>query len=387
VKKIKKTKIIIFTDYFFPSFTGGGPTTSIINLLNNQNDNFRFIVITRSEDLTVDSNFLTFFPNKPSRNFGSIIIYVKGSGFFLFIRIFYLINRLKFDSVYFNSFFSKYFTFFPFLLIRLLKNCSNLKILLSPRGELFNSALSNRKFLKNFYILFFSFFLNNKKIKFHATSNQELYSIYNILNVKLDNIFVIPNIPTKPLNFYLFDNNLLNSDNLRLIYLSRIAPIKNLSFIFECLSNVTKKIDFDIYGPIEDIDYYNYCLRLGETLPNNIKFRYCGSVAPTDIKSTICKYHYLVLPSLSENFCHVIYESLSSGTPILASPNTPWHDINDGSITVIELIVSNWISFFNNFKTNKYDHNLIRKICIERAISYYNLYDYKNLYSSMLSLK
>lgn len=125
----------------------------------------------------------------------------------------------------------------------------------------------------------------------------------------------------------------------------------------------------------------------GESLPNNIQFRYCGSLAPSDIKRTICKYHFLVLPSLSENFCHVIYESLSSGTPILVSPNTPWHDINDGSINVIELIVSNWVLFLNNFNINKCDHNLTRKICIERAISYYKLYDYKNLYFSMLNLK
>lgn len=263
MKKIKKPKFLIFTDYFYPSFTGGGPTTSIINLLNNQKDNFRFIVITRSEDLTIDLNSLIIFPNKPTRNFGSIIIYVKGSGLLLILRIFYLINRLKFDSVYFNSFFSKYFTIFPFLFIRLFKNNNNLKILISPRGELFNSALSNSKLLiKNLYILFFSLFLNNKKLKFHATSNQEFYSINNILNVRFENIFVVPNIPANPLNLPLSDNYLLNSDKLKLIYLSRITPIKNLSFIFECLSNVTQNVVFDIYGPIEDIDYYNYCLRL-----------------------------------------------------------------------------------------------------------------------------
>ena len=41
------------------------------------------------------------------------------------------------------------------------------------------------------------------------------------------------------------------------------------------------------------------------------------------------KYDAFIFPTLSENYGHVIVESLIVGTPVIISNNTPWTDVND----------------------------------------------------------
>jgi glycosyltransferase involved in cell wall biosynthesis len=39
------------------------------------------------------------------------------------------------------------------------------------------------------------------------------------------------------------------------------------------------------------------------------------------------RYHLFVLPTLGENYGHVIYEALSAGDPVLISDQTPWRNL------------------------------------------------------------
>ena len=43
-------KILIFTDSFLPGFKGGGPITSISNLVSLLNNNFDILICTRDRD-------------------------------------------------------------------------------------------------------------------------------------------------------------------------------------------------------------------------------------------------------------------------------------------------------------------------------------------------
>ncbi|WP_371394307.1 glycosyltransferase [Glycocaulis abyssi] len=45
--------------------------------------------------------------------------------------------------------------------------------------------------------------------------------------------------------------------------------------------------------------------------------------------STISKYDAFFLPSRGENFGHAIAKSLSAGTPVLISDQTPWNDVGE----------------------------------------------------------
>ena len=44
------------------------------------------------------------------------------------------------------------------------------------------------------------------------------------------------------------------------------------------------------------------------------------------------KYDLFLFPSGGENYGHVIAESLSSGTPVLISKNTPWLDLESQNL-------------------------------------------------------
>ncbi len=118
-----------------------------------------------------------------------------------------------------------------------------------------------------------------------------------------------------------------NKEELKVIFLSRIRDNKNLKFALDILKDFDFEITFGIYGPIEDDDYWKQCQHMIKQLPSNIKCKYYGSVKPEDIASTMRKYHCLLLPTMTENFGHVIAESMFSGVVPIISDQTPWLDL------------------------------------------------------------
>ena len=108
--------------------------------------------------------------------------------------------------------------------------------------------------------------------------------------------------------------------------------MKNLIGAIEMLKQVEATVNFDVYGPAEDEAYWAECRAAAEALPSNIKFQYRGSLSPMDVPKTLAQYDLFLLPTLGENFGHVIAEALSAGLPVLISDTTPWRDLAEKSI-------------------------------------------------------
>lgn len=107
--------------------------------------------------------------------------------------------------------------------------------------------------------------------------------------------------------------------------------MKNLNYALQVLTTVTENIQFDIYGPLEDQGYWAECESLISHLPDNVSISYCGSVMPADVQNTFSQYDLFFFPTKGENYGHVIAESVSMGTPVLLSDQTPWKNLeNDG---------------------------------------------------------
>lgn len=104
--------------------------------------------------------------------------------------------------------------------------------------------------------------------------------------------------------------------------------MKNLDGALEILKGVTDDVDFFIYGTKEDEQYWNDCQRLIAELPANVRAEYLGSVTPDKVVTTLSQYDVLLLPTLGENFGHVVFESLTAGCPVLLSDRTPWRDLS-----------------------------------------------------------
>ena len=67
-------------------------------------------------------------------------------------------------------------------------------------------------------------------------------------------------------------------------------------------------------------------MRMNE-MPDNIRVKYNGPVDREHVKAILSQYDVFFLPTHRENFGHVISESLSVGTPVLISSNTPWRNL------------------------------------------------------------
>jgi glycosyltransferase involved in cell wall biosynthesis len=114
---------------------------------------------------------------------------------------------------------------------------------------------------------------------------------------------------------------------IRIIFLSRIVPKKNLLTALRMLKDIQGAIEFNIYGPPEDASYWNRCLEEIRTLPRNIGVEFHSLVDHSTVEAIFSTHHLFLFPTLGENYGHVIYEALSAGCPVLISDRTPWRGL------------------------------------------------------------
>lgn len=124
---------------------------------------------------------------------------------------------------------------------------------------------------------------------------------------------------------------------LRLGFISRISPMKNLDGLLRMLGTASCRAELDIFGPIEDRSYWQRCENLIGKLPPNVTAVYKGPLTPDYVSRTFATYDLFPFPTLGENFGHVIFEALRAGTPVLLSDCTPWANQDTGAITVLSL--------------------------------------------------
>ena len=118
---------------------------------------------------------------------------------------------------------------------------------------------------------------------------------------------------------------------VRLMFLSRISPKKNLDLALRSLELVRlqkgEKIYLEIYGPAEDEAYLDECKIIASRLPSGIEISWNGSIPPEKTAQLYATSHFLFLPTRNENYGHVIVESLQQGCPVIISDQTPWRGL------------------------------------------------------------
>jgi glycosyltransferase involved in cell wall biosynthesis len=119
------------------------------------------------------------------------------------------------------------------------------------------------------------------------------------------------------------------SGPVRAVFLSRIAPMKNLDGLLRALSLVTAHIELTIAGPIDDAAHWRACEDLIEALPSNTSVRVHGEVAPAQVVEFMTEFDLLILPTHGENYGHVVHEALAAGLPVIVGSNTPWAHVED----------------------------------------------------------
>jgi glycosyltransferase involved in cell wall biosynthesis len=115
---------------------------------------------------------------------------------------------------------------------------------------------------------------------------------------------------------------------LKMLFVGRIHPIKNLHLLLGILKKVKSSIELNIVAAIEDKDYWSQCEVLIKELPGNIRVNLLGEVPHVEIENLLDSNHLFVLPTSGENFGHAIFEALAAGRPVLISDQTPWKNLS-----------------------------------------------------------
>jgi glycosyltransferase involved in cell wall biosynthesis len=233
-----------------------------------------------------------------------------------------VIRRCQADFVYVSTFFSPYFVITP-VISRLLGFLSG-QWIICPRGTLYQSALERKNIPKRFLLLFFRMLGLGRKFIFHATNPKEEQAIHEYFpNARIK---VIDNLGSSEMSkLHLITKS---SGSLRIIFASRIVPIKNLSYLLDRLAEVKGELQLSICGPVEDETYWAECQKKIESLKQSgISVDFLGPINPVEISRLIGTHHIFMLPTAGENFGHAILESLAAGRPVLISDQTPWRHL------------------------------------------------------------
>lgn len=322
-----KPKIIIFLSHYLPGYKSGGPVRTIENLINNLHNDFDFYVITSDRDLGDSQPYKDIKVNQWNKIGNAQVYYIdKKSQSINFYKRFLSVNH--FDLIYFNSFFNANFTIKPLIALKKLREAP--PILLAPKGEFSTGALQLKSFKKHVYIKLSQWLY--KGIYFHASSEYEKNDILKVFpNFNKEKILTAIDLPQKS-NFIPQNKNENKSDTVKLIFLSRISPKKNLDYALQVLMGIKHPIAYSIYGPIEDRAYWDKCQELIKQLPPNVSCSYKGVVEPHNIQTIFSQYDLFFFPTKGENYGHVIAESLSAGTPVLISDQTPWRNLESHAV-------------------------------------------------------
>lgn len=321
--------ILTFVSAYLPGYRAGGPIRSIANLTEHLGDEFDFRIVTADRDRGAETPYPAIKPGTWYTIGKARVIYLLPSQQ-RFLPILRVMREVEHDVVYFNSFMNPLFTTLPLLAMKL-RLVPTHPIILAPRGEFSEGALAIKSIKKRAFLFFAKMAGLHRGVIWQASSDPEVEDIRRTMGVLAGTINVAPNLPK--LISQASDKSIRNIRNpLRIVFLGRIVPMKNLIFALEVLAQVNAPVEFSIYGPREDAEYSQRCEAAAESLPKHVSVTWNGSLHPDQVIDTLARYDLFFLPSLGENFGHAIAEALQAGLRLLISDRTPWRDLETAGV-------------------------------------------------------
>ena len=330
----KIVNVLCVSDFFLPGFLAGGPIRTIDNMRKLLAGRVNLSVFTRDRDLGSDATYSGIKTNQWIESSGGSIYYASPDAFGPRGLRQVLASR-DFDIVYLNSFFSPRASIYPCLALRW--GAHKQRVLLAPRGEFSPGALAVKHFKKRAFLALARLLGLYRDVYWHASTQMEEADILRLFPSANGRIYVASDpVIASPLDA--ISSPLPKKvGRLRIAFISRISPKKNLDGLIRILMTIRAPIDLDIFGPIEDETYWNQCQKEIAKLPDNIHVSSHGPISPEMVSSTFARHDLFAFPTHGENFGHVIYEALRVGTPVLISDQTPWLPDASGAVTAIPL--------------------------------------------------
>jgi glycosyltransferase involved in cell wall biosynthesis len=312
----------MLTDWFLPGYKAGGPIQSCANIAFALKEAYEIAVLTTDTDHGEKIPYEAIPSNRWIRNIDDdiAVYYIRKSSLAL-KQIKTEIENTSADYVHLNHLFSPYFVIYPIWLKY--RGRLKSKLIISPRGALYDSALAVKPLKKKVVLQLFKWMQIHKKVRFHATNAREREAIYKYFPGS--EVIVADNLPS--MHQLPYSSCPKKVGSIKCIFIARIVPIKNLLFALEVLKEVNAEVDFTIIGPVEDKDYWNACAEKISSLPSHIRVDYIGPRQNDELVELLHKHHLFILPTEGENFGHSIFEAFLTGRPVLISDQTPWRNL------------------------------------------------------------
>jgi len=308
-------------DWYAPGFKAGGPIRSAVNFADQLEKELDIYVLTTDRDLGDQMPYSNIKADQWTRRSEHQVFYASPSSL-SWASIRKIILEITPDHIYLNSMFSRYFAIYPLLMKRL--GLLNSKLVLAPRGMLRESALAHKSAKKKLFINIFKTFGLSRNITFHATDDTEERDIINVFGNEAG-LFKAGNMPGRQKSLQPVSGKIPGF--LKMVFVGRIHPIKNLDFLLRALLGVEGKVELTVIATLEDQEYWRTCQLLIEQLPKEVNVMLLENVPHEKIEEIIQSNHLFVLPTKGENFGHAIFEALSAGRPVLISDQTPWRHL------------------------------------------------------------
>ena len=315
-----RRQILIGVDWYLPAFRAGGPIRSVANLVDLLMERDWVVwVLTGAYDLgdvePLDVTTGQWIQRSPQLHVRYLLRDEMGASAWR-----EAIKMANPDWLYLNSVYSRPFALDALRLVR--SEFPELRVVLAPRGMLGAGALSIKPFKKQVFLRVARWLGWFQNVRWHASTTLEEAEVH--LWFPDAEVLVASNLPSSAPK----DNPDRPADRWVLIATGRMNRKKNFDFGIRAIqaAELFIPVEIRLFGPPEDRVYLREMLAL-EQDQSRISIRYMGSLNHHQLSQEYKKAHFLLLPTLHENFGHSIAEAWAHGCPTLIADTTPWRDL------------------------------------------------------------
>ncbi len=319
-----KIKVLIITGRYLPGYKDGGPVRSLKNLTDYLGDEYEFWILTCDRDHG-DMEAYAGIQHGEWNRVGKANVYYVPPHRFSFKIIKTLAENM--DVIYVSGCFNDYA-----IKTLLLKRINLLKrpVVIAAMGLFSPLAFRIKYIKKKLFVVALNLSGLCRNIYWSATSEMEVNEISRQIWTRSDQFFVAEDLPRFVEDRVIKKRKIQNE--IRVVWISRIAPKKNLLGAVKVLNNVHSKVNFVIYGPVHDAEYWEKCQAELKKLPDNVQWEYRNELESEQVVKELEQYHVFLFPTFGENYGHVIQEAMSAGCVCVLSDQTPWRNLDQKGI-------------------------------------------------------
>ncbi len=311
-------KILVVIGSYLPGTKAGGPVRSIANMIDSLSKEFEFFVVTSDKDLGDVESYKKIRYGEWNQVGKAKVWYVSAFTEEVVEQV-----SQGMDIVYLCGCFSLD-TRIALNLKR--KDKIHAKVIVAAMGLFSPGAFRIRRIKKTIFMWLMRLAGMFRKVEWSATDEDEIRNIQRKVGHKVV-CYIARDLPAKVDNMCLHKYS--SEGCLRIVFLSRISPKKNLKYAIEIVCALKGKIIFDIYGNMEDVSYFEQCQATMKPSCENIQICYKGAVSFDNVIEVLSRYDVFLFPTLGENYGHVIMEALQSRCIPVISDRTPWGELAD----------------------------------------------------------